>query len=142
MSLNVLVVDDSSVMRGIIIKTLRLCGVPLGEVHEAANGQEGLDVLAKNWVDLALVDINMPVMNGEEMIEKVRENPETRDLQVIVVSTESSETRIEMLQKRDVGFVHKPFSPEVLRNTIAEMIGGIDGERSEESVASISGPDF
>ncbi len=142
MALNVLVVDDSSVMRGIIIKTLRLCGIPLGEIHQAGNGKEGLEVLEQNWIDLALVDINMPVMNGEEMIEKVRENPETRDLQVIVVSTESSETRIEMLQKKDIGFVHKPFSPEILRETIAEMIGGLNEDQSEESTASVSGPDF
>jgi two-component system chemotaxis response regulator CheY len=142
MSLNILVVDDSSVMRGIVVKTLRLCGVPLGEIHEAGNGQEGLEVLENNWIDLALIDINMPVMNGEEMIERVRANPETRDLQVIVVSTESSETRIEMLQKKDIGFVHKPFSPEVLRKTIAGMIGGLDGEQSEQSFTSVSGPDF
>ena len=69
MSLNVLVVDDSAVMRAMIIKTLRLSGLPLGEVHEAANGQEGLGTLDEHWIDLVLVDINMPVMNGEEMIE-------------------------------------------------------------------------
>ncbi len=142
MSLNVLVVDDSSVMRGIIIKTLRLSGLPLGEIYQAENGEEGLKVLEENWVDLALVDINMPIMNGEEMIEKVRENPETEDLSVVVVSTESSETRIEMLLEKDIGFVHKPFTPEILRETIASLIGGLDGEQTEEGSAPSSTPDF
>ncbi len=68
MALNVLVLDDSAVMRAIIIKTLKLTGLPLGGIHEAANGKEGLEVLDANWVDLALVDINMPVMTGEEFI--------------------------------------------------------------------------
>lgn len=126
MALNVLVVDDSSVMRAMIIKTLRLSGLPLGEVHEAANGKEGLRALDENWIDLALVDINMPVMNGEEMIDRVRQNPETADLPVIVVSTESSDTRIAMLQKKGARFVHKPFTPETLRESIVKVTGVSD----------------
>ena len=123
MAINVLVVDNSAVMRKMIVRTLRLSGLPLGEVHEAGNGQEGLDALREHWVDLALVDINMPVMNGEEMIDRVRQNPETADLSVIVVSTDCSETRIEMLQKKGAGFVHKPFTPEGLRETINHLTG-------------------
>src|SRR3989304_5535912 len=123
MAINVLVVDNSAVMRKMIVRTLRLSGLPLGEVHGAGNGQEGLDALREHWVDLALVDINMPVMNGEEMIDRVRQNPETADLSVIVVSTDCSETRIEMLQKKGAGFVHKPFTPEGLRETINHLTG-------------------
>jgi two-component system, chemotaxis family, chemotaxis protein CheY len=126
MALNVLVVDDSAVMRAMIIKTLQLSGVELGEVHQAGNGQNGLDILNENWIDLALIDINMPVMNGEQMIEKIRANPETRDLAIIVVSTESSETRIEMLLERGVQFIHKPFTPETLREKILDTIGGLN----------------
>lgn len=70
MALNVLVVDNSMVMRTMIIKTLRLSGLELGDIHQAANGQEGLQVLENNWIDLALVDINMPVISGEEMIDR------------------------------------------------------------------------
>ncbi len=142
MALNVLVVDDSAVMRKMIIRTLRLSGLPLGDVFEAGNGQEGLDKLSQNWVDLALVDINMPVMNGEEMIDRVRQNPETADLSVIVVSTDSSETRIDMLQKKGAGFVHKPFTPEGLRETISQMTGVAQDEQSPEGTLPGSGPDF
>ena len=63
MPLNILVVDDSAVMRAMIIRILRLTGLSLGEIYEASNGQEGLDLLDKNWVDLALIDINMPFIN-------------------------------------------------------------------------------
>jgi len=123
MPLNVLIVDDSAVMRSIILRTLRLSGLPVQEVLQAENGQEGLDILENHWVDLALVDINMPVMNGIEMIDKVRQTSEISDLPIIVVSTESSTTRIEMLKDMGVGFVHKPFSAETLREAVIELTG-------------------
>ena len=69
MAINVLVVDDSGVMRSMIIKTIRLSGLQLGEIHEAGNGREGLEALNQHWIDLVIADLNMPVMNGEEMIE-------------------------------------------------------------------------
>ena len=121
--LNVLIVDDSSVTRAMIRKTLRIADIDLGETYEAANGQEGLDALGRHWVDLLLVDINMPVMNGEEMIARVRENPAWSDLPIIVVSTEGSQTRIEQLQNKGAHFIHKPFSPEVVRDIVQQVIG-------------------
>ncbi len=123
MAINVLVVDDSSVMRAMIIKTLRMSGIPLGDTHQAANGQEGLDSLNRNWIDLAIVDINMPVMNGEEMIDKMLENSETKDIPILVISTEGSKTRIERLKNKVSGFVQKPFSPEKIRDIVREILG-------------------
>jgi two-component system chemotaxis response regulator CheY len=130
MALNILVVDDSSVMRAIIIKTLRLSQLPLGEVLEAPNGQEALKVLDGKWIDLALVDINMPVMDGEEMIDRLRQNPVTEDLPIIIISTEGSETRKELLMQKGAGFVHKPFTPETLRDTILKTLGGLDEQKA------------
>ncbi len=123
MAFNVLVVDDSAVMRAMITRVVRLSGVPLGEFHEAANGEEGLRVLREHWIDLVLLDVNMPVMNGEEMLRRLRAEPETARLPVIVVSTESSETRVHALEALDVAFVHKPFAPEELRATILRVTG-------------------
>jgi two-component system chemotaxis response regulator CheY len=130
MALNVLVVDDSKVMRGIIIKTLRLSRSDLGEVYEAGDGQEALKLLDEHWIDLALVDINMPVMDGGEMIDRLKENPATADLPVIVVSTEGSETRKGTLRQKGVGFVHKPFTPESLREAILRSLGGSDEQKA------------
>jgi two-component system, chemotaxis family, chemotaxis protein CheY len=123
MSLSVLVVDDSAVMRAMILKSLRIAKVPVGEVYEASNGQEGLEGLQQHWIDLAIVDINMPVMDGEQMVELAQADPETAGTPIIVVSTEGSETRINRLINRGVRFVHKPFAPEVIRDVIFEMIG-------------------
>ncbi|MFQ5536326.1 MAG: response regulator [Gemmatimonadota bacterium] len=126
MNLNVLVVDDSSVMRSMIIRTLQMTGISIGELHQAGNGSEALEILNDSWVDLAIVDINMPVMNGEELIFAIREDPLIRDLSVVVVSTESSAGRIERLREKGVDFVHKPFTPERLRETILKVTGVSD----------------
>ena len=123
MRFNVLVVDDNRVMRRVMIRTLEMTGLPLGEVHEAGDGAEALEVLQSHWVDLALVDINMPVMNGEELIDRVRDDPELRDLRIIVVSTEGSETRIEKVLRQNACFVHKPFTPEQIREAVLDLTG-------------------
>ena len=142
MPFNILVVDDSAVMRSMIIRILRLTGLSLGEVYEAPNGQEGLKVLDEKWVDLALVDINMPVMNGEEMIDQIRKSQTTADLPVIVVSTESNLDRVESIRRKNVEFVHKPFTPEALRKTVLQLTGVPNEQLSGENTLSQGGPDF
>ena len=127
MALNILVVDDSAVVRAIILKTLRLAGIEIGTVHEAGDGQEGLAILEKQWIDVAFVDINMPVMDGEELIERVRRNPVWADLPIVVVSTEGSETRVRHLEEMGARFIRKPFPPEAIRRVVHE-ITGVDHE--------------
>jgi two-component system chemotaxis response regulator CheY len=126
MALNVLVVDDSSVMRSIIIKTLKLSGLPLGEIWEAKNGEEGLRVFQEQWVDLALVDIHMPVMDGEEMLRRLKKNKAYENLPVIVVSSESDPARIEKMLELGATFIHKPFTPEILREVVMAVTGVSD----------------
>lgn len=123
MAVNILVVDDSGVMRSMVIKTLRLSGLQLGEIHQAGNGLEGLEALNQHWIDLVLADINMPEMNGEEMIDRIQENPELNNIPIIVVSTEGSKTRVDRLREKGVRFIHKPFSPEKIRDTIKDLLG-------------------
>lgn len=128
MAINILVVDDSAVMRSMIKKTILNSGVEVGEIYEAGNGQAGLEVLATEWLDILFIDVNMPVMDGMEMLEKVRENPEYVDLPILIVSTESNPERIDIIQKMNAGFVHKPFTPEVLRERILEAIGVLESQ--------------
>jgi two-component system chemotaxis response regulator CheY len=129
MAITVLIVDDSAVMRAMILKTMRMSGLSLGEVYQAANGQEGLEALNAHWIDLVILDINMPVMNGEEMLECMRGDPDLQDTPTIVISTEGSQTRIERLEDKGARFIHKPFSPEIIRDTAKEILGegAIDG---------------
>ncbi len=122
MSLNVLIVDDSAVVRKMILKTLRVAGVDLGDSHEAGNGQEALDLLAREWVDIVFADLNMPIMGGEELITQLRNDPATARLPVVVISTEGSEARIAQLKEKGVMFVHKPFTPEQIRCVVTDML--------------------
>jgi two-component system, chemotaxis family, chemotaxis protein CheY len=142
MALNVLVVDDSAVMRSIIIKTLRLGGLNLGKIFQASNGQEALDILDDNWIDLALVDINMPVMTGEEFIEQVRLQKETADLSILVVSTEGSSKRIEAVRRMGAEFLHKPFTPELLREKVMRITGVENEQIDSEGLVQRGGYDF
>ena len=123
MPLNVLIVDDSSVMRAMIIKTIHMSGLDLGDVYQAGNGQEGLEAARSNWIDLVVADINMPVMNGEEMIDQMKADPELANLPTIVISTEGSATRVERLESKGVTFIHKPFTPEIIRDSIQALTG-------------------
>jgi two-component system chemotaxis response regulator CheY len=123
MALNVLVVDDSAMMRAVIIKTLRISGLPIGETYQASNGAEGLQILKQHWIDLVMVDLNMPVMGGEQMVDRMRAVPHLARLPVIVVSSESSNARIADLRSKTDGFVHKPFNPETVREMVRDITG-------------------
>ncbi|MGN8224527.1 response regulator [Gracilimonas sp. BCB1] len=123
MAINILVVDDSAVMRSMIIKTIKNTGIEVGEVHQASNGAEGLEVVDNNWLDLLFIDVNMPVMDGMEMLDNIRRNPITMDMPVLIVSTESNNERIKIIDEQYAGFVHKPFTPEVLKEKILDVLG-------------------
>ena len=120
--LSVLVVDDSSVARAMIIKTLRMTGLPLSEVREAPNGKEALEAIGEHWIDLILADINMPVMNGDEMIERLQANSTWPPVPIVVVSTDGSQPLIEKLLAHGVRYLRKPFTPEMLHETIVEAL--------------------
>lgn len=129
MAYNILVVDDSNVIRKVLIKTLSLAKVPVGEVFEAANGKEALEILDGSWIDLVFADINMPVMNGVEMIEKMSESGMLNNIPVVIISTEGSLTRIEELKAKGVkAYVRKPFTPEAIKEVVQDVMGGSNGK--------------
>ena len=123
MPLNVLVTDDSAVMRAMIVKTLRMSGLHLGEIAHASNGVEALEVLDAVWIDLVFVDINMPVMDGLELLTQIARRPYAGALRTIVVSTEGSDPRIAAVRAFGAAFVRKPFSPELLRDVVLRITG-------------------
>ena len=124
MGFKILLVDDSKTTRKVIAKTLRMAKVPIDELFEASNGKEALEVLGEKWIDLVLADINMPVMNGIEMIEKMSEEGMLKNIPVIMVSTVGSETRIEQLKTKGVkAYIRKPFLPEVIGKVVDDILG-------------------
>ena len=125
MSLNVLVVDDSPVMRKMVIRMLGMSGLPIESVHEASQGREALDVLARERsINLGLFDVNMPVLNGEELVTRIRADETMASLPVVIVSTEGSAERIERFRRLGASFIRKPFGPEALVDAIVSATSG------------------
>lgn len=124
MSFNVLIVDDSNSMRSVIRKIITLSGFRMDQCLEAANGREALQVLEKNWVDVIISDINMPEMNGVELLESLQESSLLKEIPVIIVSTEGSGERIaSVLERGAKAFVKKPFLPEEIRRILYSVMG-------------------
>jgi len=130
MSYNILIVDDSRTTRAVIVKTLNLAGIPIGELYQAENGEDALSILDENWVDLVLADINMPVMDGVEMISRMSDDGLLQTVPVVVISTEGSKTRIEEMRAKGVrAYVRKPCTPEVIKSIVEGILGDQDAER-------------
>ena len=142
MAFNVLIVDDSAVMRTMVRRTLCMAGLALGEIHEAAHGVEALALLQEHWIDVALLDVNMPVMNGEELVRRLRADVALASIAIVVVSTERSETRIAALRALGAEFIPKPFAPETLRDVILRITGEPDDHRTDDRALQGSSSDF
>jgi two-component system chemotaxis response regulator CheY len=124
MALDLLVVDDSPVTRKMVRRALGLCGLDVGEVHEAGDGAEALARLAAHRVDLVLADINMPVMNGMELVRRMSADPALAAIPVVVVATPISEQKVEQLLDSGArAYLAKPFRPEALRDLVLQIVG-------------------
>ncbi len=121
MSFHVLVVEDSGAMRTLIASTIEeLEGV---ETSEASSGFDALRVLPRGDFDLIITDINMPDINGLELIKFIRDNKKYRDTPLIIISTESSQRDRERgLALGANAYLVKPFEPSVLKETVSRYL--------------------
>jgi len=118
--MKILSVDDSAIIRRIIRGTVDVLGY---EFLEACNGQEALDILNKEKVDLVILDWNMPVLDGFSTLIRIRENPDFKDIPVIMVTTEAEKTNIiRAIQAGAQHYFTKPFSQEDLMLRIMECV--------------------
>ncbi len=141
MAFNVLVVDDSSTMRAVVKKAIRVSGFTLGTCLEASDGKEALEVLQQNWIDLVLTDINMPNMNGLELVSKMKENDMFKSIPVVIVTTEGSEKRIrESMDLGAKGYIRKPFVPEDIKQILSSVMG--EAENADHNEGNLEGSDF
>jgi two-component system chemotaxis response regulator CheY len=118
-----LIVDDSSVMRKIVERSLRQAGVTLSKVLEAANGEEALAVATSNDLDVILSDINMPVMDGLEFVNRLQSVERARGVPVVMITTEASEKHVlQALASGARGYIRKPFTPEQVREHVLGIL--------------------
>jgi two-component system, chemotaxis family, chemotaxis protein CheY len=119
-----LIVDDSSVMRKIVERSLRQAGIELEKVLEASNGSEALAVLHENAVDLILCDINMPVMDGLEFVRATAAEPKAKGVPIVMITTEGSESHVvQALTAGARGYIRKPFTPDQVKEHVLPVLG-------------------
>jgi two-component system chemotaxis response regulator CheY len=131
MSFSILVVDDSPLIRKMMKRSLGLSALDVGMVFEATNGAEALAVLQKEWVDVVLADIHMPVMSGTELIETMSKDEMLKHIPVVVVSAERSQPAIAHLKTLGIcAHLTKPFTPEEVMATVTTVLNEASSRRA------------
>ncbi len=124
MGYRLLIVDDSSIVRNVLKKALGMTGLDISNISEAENGLIALAKLHEERADLVFLDINMPVMNGMEFLQELRDDEILKAMPVIVVSTEGSDIRKAQLMELGISaLLRKPVPPEILVETIVSVLG-------------------
>ena len=121
--INLLVVDDSVMMRAMVKRAAGLAEVPLGIVYEASNGEEALRLLECVSIDAIFTDINMPGMTGIELLQAIDRQERWRHVVRVIISTEGLAARREQEGRLHAcRFVEKPFRPEAIRDVLASIL--------------------
>lgn len=119
----VLIVDDSAMMRKVVLRTLKMAGVDFETVMEAGDGAEAIALLKEHKVALIMCDINMPVMSGLEMIQNVKEHNLAPGVPIVMVTTEGSEVQVrQAILAGARGYIRKPFTVEHIENNVKPLL--------------------
>ena len=122
MALDVLIVDDSAAIRKILQRVLRQADLPIGNVYEAGDGKEALESVRSHSIGLILSDVNMPNMDGLQLLAEIKTKEEWRGLPIIMISTEGSETKVsEAMRLGSAGYIRKPFTAEQIKQKLAPL---------------------
>jgi two-component system, chemotaxis family, chemotaxis protein CheY len=120
---DVLIVDDSAAIRKILQRVLRQTDILFGEVHEAADGEEAIGVLKIKKVGLILSDINMPNMDGIQLLGHIKANEEWKSVPVVMITTEGSQAKVlEAVGLGASGYVRKPFTADQIKEKLTGLI--------------------
>ncbi|PWT71547.1 MAG: response regulator [Proteobacteria bacterium] len=115
----ILTIDDSKTMRDMLRVTLTDAGFV---VLQGVDGQNGLDVLGQQRVDAVITDINMPIMDGYEVIRRLRQSPMHKSTPILVLTTESDAEKKKLARDAGAtGWMVKPFDPERLIATVRKV---------------------
>jgi two-component system, chemotaxis family, chemotaxis protein CheY len=123
MPVDVLIVDDSAAIRKILQRVLRQTDIPIGDVLEAGDGVEALKALNNRHVHLILSDINMPNMDGLQLLAQLKQNDKWKSVPIIMVTTEGGQGKvIEAVQLGAAGYVRKPFTAEQIKEKLTGLV--------------------
>ncbi|MBI5807955.1 MAG: response regulator [Ignavibacteriales bacterium] len=126
MALKFLVVDDSVTMRRIVLNSLKQIGHE--SFVEASDGRDALNKLsADDSINFIITDWNMPEVSGLDLVKSVRANPKTANIPILMVTTRGmKEDIVEALNAKVNNYVVKPFTPQVLREKIEQIISSVN----------------
>jgi len=121
--MNVLIVDDSKIVRRVLTNTMqryfKAPEWPVLNLHEAEDGLVAMEQMKKEKIDIMLLDMNMPNMGGEEVVDAVRANKEWMKTRIIMATTEGGKnTVLKMIKKGANGYMVKPFNEEAIYKTL------------------------
>ena len=123
MESDILVVDDSAAIRKILQRVLRQTGISIGAIHEAGDGQEALNLLKDHPVRMVLTDINMPKMDGLQLLAALKAAPQWSSIPVVMITTEGGETKVgEAVRLGAAGYVRKPFTADQIKEKLAGVL--------------------
>lgn len=124
MAFRILIVDDSPAMRTLVRRVIQMSGFEMSDCFGAGNGQEALELLRQEWVDAILTDINMPRMDGEELLRRLKADPMLCSIPALIISTDATGARMERMRSLGArGYLSKPFLPEALRAELERLLG-------------------
>jgi two-component system chemotaxis response regulator CheY len=122
-ALDILIVDDSAAIRKILQRVLGQADIPMGTVFEAGDGAAALEILKKQKVGLVLSDINMPNMDGLELLGRIKADEEWRKVPVIMITTEGAAAKVqEAVALGASGYVRKPFTAEQIKEKLTGLL--------------------
>ena len=123
MDSDILVVDDSAAIRKILTRVLRQTGMAIQTIHEAGDGQDALAVMAQHRIDLVLSDINMPKMDGLQLLASLKASPQWHSIPVVMIITEGGETKVaEAVRLGAAGYVRKPFTADQIKEKLVGIL--------------------
>lgn len=124
MRLNILLVDDSGTVRGMVERVLHMTDVPIASVVHAGDGLEAQAALREQWIDLVITDIHMPRMDGLALLRWIRADETLADTPVIMISTEGNADRLAEAHELGVAaYLRKPFTPEQVKTVVLNALG-------------------
>lgn len=123
MASDVLIVDDSAAIRKILARVLQQTEVITGKIYEAGDGLQALEVMRENSIALVLSDINMPNMDGLELLKELRANDVWKSIPVVMITTEGSQAKVmEAVQAGASGYVRKPFTADQIKEKLLGLV--------------------
>ena len=119
----VIIADDSGMARMFIRRCLEIAGLAESEFLEGANGEEVIKLLKEKPADLVVTDLNMPVMNGLELLKRIKASPRLHNTPVLVITSTTNQKKVKELNEVGaLAVLGKPISPSTVASAIAPLL--------------------